>query len=118
MQMTDRSIGHPVATGARATPARSRMPVLFLGGMKGVEMLSNVQIRFIERLREAARDHGVVSDLLSTLEECLYIEDGMNIATVGDKEDLEWLEAALVAAKFVEYDRSGSKGGSEQDQEE
>lgn len=70
-------------------------------------MLSEDQVRFIERLRDAAREHGAVADLLSAISDCIYIDDMQGIVTVGDKDDIEWLKAALIASQFVDYDRGG-----------
>lgn len=71
-------------------------------------MLSEDQVRFIERLRDAAREHGAVADLLSAISDCLYVDDVQGVITIGDKDDIEWLKAALVASQFVDYDRGGS----------
>ncbi len=101
-----RSTGQPVATGAGAIPARPRTPDPIHGGMRGKEM-ENQHYRFIDRLREAAREHGVVADLLEALDECLLVDGLGNKCVIGDEDELEWLEAAILAAKFVALDRAG-----------
>ena len=60
---------------------------------------------FIDRLREAARDHGAVADLLGALEEGLLIDGTGNKEIIADDECIKWLVAALMAAKFVDLDR-------------
>lgn len=66
------------------------------------------QIRTIERLREAAKAHGEVSDLLDVLSTSLSINDG-DRSVVADESDLEYLRAVLVAAAFVQYDQGAAE---------
>lgn len=106
MTANNRSNGHPVATGAKANPARLRVPGPSLGGMEGVEMLDSEKIRFIERVREAAREYGAVADLLSCVSDCVYVDDIQGVVTIGEQENIEWLRAVLIAAQFVDFDRS------------
>ena len=101
-----RSIGQPAATGAGAIPARLRTPDPIGGGMRGKDMQSE-HCRFIDRLREAAREHGAVADLLEALDESLLIDGLGNKEIIGGHDEIEWLKAALVAAKFVALDREG-----------
>ena len=68
------------------------------------------QIRVIERLRTAAKEHGEVSDLLDVLRECLLLDDRGNKAIVGDDEQIEYLKAAIFASDFAAYDRSIGAG--------
>lgn len=70
--------------------------------------MTHDQIRTIERLREAAAEHGEVSDLLAVLSTSLLITDG-DRAIVADESDLEYLRAVLVAAAFVQYDRGAAE---------
>lgn len=66
--------------------------------------MNSNQIRIIERLREAAREHGEVHDLLCVLESALDINEQRGIGFVGDSDELEYLRAAILAASFVDYD--------------
>ncbi len=63
------------------------------------------QIRVIERLREAAKEHGEVHDLLLTMRDCILIDDLGNKEIVASAEDLAYLKAALMAADFAIYDK-------------
>lgn len=67
--------------------------------------LQRQHIEFIDRLREAAQEHGAVADLLSVVDEALLLDDLGNQKFVGDDEDLDWLRAAQLAAKFAASDR-------------
>lgn len=68
--------------------------------------MSPEQIRVIERLRDAAREHGEVFDLLQTLKISILIDDFGNKVLTAEGADLEYLKAALIAADFAQYDAS------------
>jgi hypothetical protein len=63
-------------------------------------------IRTIDRLREAAAEHGEVADLLTVLQESILIDDAGNKEIVGNADHLAYLKAVLIAADFVDYDRA------------
>ncbi|WP_028354779.1 hypothetical protein [Bordetella petrii] len=67
--------------------------------------LQRQHIEFIDRLREAAQEHGAVADPLSVVDEALLLDDLGNQKFVGDDEDLDWLRVAQLAAKFAASDR-------------
>ncbi len=73
-------------------------------------MLSLEQVRIIERLREAAADHGEVADLLSMLAECIEGLDQAQPVLRLSAEDRTYLQAVLAAQAFVEHDRLGTEG--------
>ncbi|MDH2239091.1 hypothetical protein N5K27_22540 [Pigmentiphaga sp. GD03639] len=101
-----------MATGAVVIPAHYGTPDPFIGRMKGKDMEPEL-IRFIDRLREAAKEYGAVADLLRILDESLLLDDMGNRQIIGNDEDVEWLRAALMAAQFVAYDRSGDNPESQ-----
>ena len=64
-----------------------------------------MNIEQIERLREAAKEHGEVADLLDMLAASFpFFADG-NREFTGSDLDAEHLQSALIAAQFAEYDR-------------
>lgn len=70
------------------------------------------QIDVIERLRSAAIAHGEVADLLDVLGKCLFLDGLGNKEINASESEREYLEAAILAASFVEYDRA-KQGGSD-----
>lgn len=66
-------------------------------------MFSPYEAQIVDRLREAAREHGEVSDLLKCLASALTIEQGAVSINVDDA-DRGYIEAVLVAAAFSSYD--------------
>lgn len=67
--------------------------------------MTNEQVVLIEKLRSAAKEHSVVCDLLMCLEDGLLIDGNGNREIVADDKGISFLEAAIVAARFVAYDR-------------
>ena len=67
-------------------------------------MMNTEQARIIDRLREAAKDHGEVATLLEVLGGCYQPGAGASIS-VSD-EDCAYLATAATAAAFVALDRS------------
>ena len=65
-------------------------------------------IEFIDRLREAAKEHGVVAELLMLIDNSLMFDGVGNKEIVADEAEIEFLQAALLAAKFVNSDRRGA----------
>lgn len=71
--------------------------------------MSPNQIRIIERLRAAANEHGEVSDLLVMLRDSFSM-DGKEPVFIGAQEDCDYLNAAMMAADFAQYDRERVTG--------
>ena len=69
-----------------------------------------MNIFFIERLRNAAAEHGAVAELLEILEVSLLIDSSGNKEIVGDEDAISALKDALIAAEFVAYDRKDDHG--------
>lgn len=69
--------------------------------------MNPTKIRIIERLRAAAKDHGEVFDLLQALSNGIQIDGAGNKDVIAVGADLEYLQAALLAASFAEYDATG-----------
>lgn len=67
--------------------------------------LKREHVDFIDRLREASRRYGVVVDLLMILDGTVLIDDIGNREILDDEEGVEYLKAALMAAKFVIAER-------------
>jgi len=68
-----------------------------------------MNIRQIERLREAARQHGEVYDLLQVLATSFpFVEDGNN-SFHGSDSDIEYLRTAILTAEFAEFDKSSGE---------
>lgn len=85
-------------------PARPRMPDPFPRQDERQENVDSKHIRFIDRLREAAKEHGAVADLLGALSDSILIDDLGNREIVGDKDSIEWIKAAILAEAFVAMD--------------
>lgn len=66
--------------------------------------LKKKHVDFIDRLREASKQYDAVVDLLMFLDASIVIEDCGCRAIDGAEESLEYLKAALIAAKFVMAD--------------
>lgn len=65
-----------------------------------------IDIEFIERLRDAAKEHGAVYDLLSVISESFLITDSINkVEFVASEDEVEVLESAQLAFKFAKFDR-------------
>jgi hypothetical protein len=69
------------------------------------------QIDVIERLRAAAQQHGEVANVLSVLKKSLLIDEVGNREIIADATQCDYLQAAMMAADFAEYDRSKEMGG-------
>ena len=52
--------------------------------------MTNQQVKIIEKLREASKEHGVVYDLLMCLEEGLLIDGNGNREIVADGDGLNF----------------------------
>ena len=65
-------------------------------------------IEFIDRLREAAKEHGVVPELLILIDNSLMFDGVGNKEIVAVEAEIEFLQAAILAAKFVNSDRRGA----------
>lgn len=63
-------------------------------------------LRFVDRLREAAKEHGAVFDLLGLIDDTIMIDGLGNKEIVAGKDGVEWLMAAILAARFAAMDRS------------
>ena len=64
-----------------------------------------MNVEIVERLRDAAREHGEVADLLQVLADCLaFTALGADLITCDDSSRA-YLKSALVASQFVAYDR-------------
>ncbi len=70
------------------------------------------QIEVIERLRDAAANHGEVASLLSVLCRSILIDGAGNREIIAESDDLEYLQAALLAGAFSDYDRSKDSPGA------
>lgn len=69
---------------------------------------TTMDVRVIERLREAAKDHGEVADLLDVLADCFpFLQDG-DSEFKGDDQDREYLKSAVAAAAFAQFDRDNN----------
>jgi hypothetical protein len=64
-----------------------------------------MNIEQIERLREAAKEHGEVSDLLDALAASFPFFAEGDREFKGSELDAEHLKSALIAAQFAAYDR-------------
>lgn len=64
------------------------------------------EAQFIDRLRQAAREHGAVADLLDVVERGIMIDELGNKDVVAENDDLRMLELAQNAAAFVRLDRA------------
>lgn len=62
------------------------------------------QIRVVERLRAAAAANGDVYELLMALNRTLLIDGNGNKEITAEGDDLQYLEAVLLAASFAAYD--------------
>jgi len=67
-----------------------------------------MNIEQIERLREAAKEHGEVSDLLDALAASFPMFNDGDKSFHGSELDAEILKSALIAAEFAAYDRRGN----------
>lgn len=67
--------------------------------------MTNEQVVIIEKLRSAAKEYGVVCDLLMCLDDGLLIDGNGNREIIADDEGIAFIEAAIVAARFAAYDR-------------
>lgn len=67
-----------------------------------------MNVEIIERLRDAARTHGEVADLLEVLAEC-FPTFQENYDFHGGLKAAEYLESAIIAAQFAAFDRVGER---------
>lgn len=69
------------------------------------KMIDLHQARIVDRLREAAKEHGEVAELLQTIAECFPLVEQDNPKFSGDGAHCSYLRAAKLAASFVALDR-------------
>ena len=67
--------------------------------------MSPEEIIIVERLRAAAKEHGEVFNLLTVLDDSILLDGAGNKEIIGDKDDLNYLNLAILAAAFARYDR-------------
>jgi len=80
--------------------------ILCIVEIKGTEeMVTREMVQMIDRLREAAKEHGAVYDLLLTLDQAVLLDDAGNQEWVGDESDVDVVKAAQICAVFAEMDR-------------
>jgi hypothetical protein len=66
----------------------------------------NIDVALIERLREAAKEHGAVYDLLFVINGSFLITDSINrVEFVAGDEEVSMLEGAKLAFEFAKFDR-------------
>lgn len=94
-----------VAPRTVKTAPASPAAVYFFAGDERATMINGYQAEIIDRLREAAKDHGEVADLLSVLAECFPRLSSGDCTFQGDEEARLYLEAVLSANAFVAIDR-------------
>lgn len=70
-------------------------------------MKNSINVDFIERLRQAAAEHGAVAELLDALNGGLLLDGSGNKEIVAEGDALELIENALIAAEFTKFDRRG-----------
>jgi hypothetical protein len=63
-----------------------------------------VQVHIIERLRQAAKEHVEVADLLYCLAVAFRFAPDGDFQFHGDSESANYLKSAVIASAFVEYD--------------
>lgn len=63
------------------------------------------EAQFIDALREAAKRHGAVADLLLVIRDGILIDGVGNKEVVADEYDLGLLKMAQIAAAFAALDR-------------
>lgn len=68
-------------------------------------MINPYHARVIDRLREAAKEHGEVAALLQCLSESFPYLRTRDLSFCGAEKDRAYLDAVLDAAAFVEVDR-------------
>ena len=72
--------------------------------------MSAVNVEVIERLREAAKEHGEVADLLDVLATSFpFFGDG-NTEFCGADLERQYFETVLIAAQFTKYDKENPGG--------
>ena len=74
-------------------------------------MLTPETAEIVDRLREAARLHGEVADLLSAIADTLRDDGYGGLTFVADGIDTDYFMAALAAAAFARLDRDARKEG-------
>lgn len=68
-------------------------------------MINPYHANVIDRLREAAKEHGAVADLLECLSEGLTFFTSGDTSFHGSEQQRDYVIAALNAAAFVAVDR-------------
>lgn len=67
-----------------------------------------IDVCFIERIREAAKEHGAVFDLLHAISNSISIDDDnnqkINAIINASNDDLEYLKSAIIAFEFAKFD--------------
>jgi len=72
---------------------------------KGGTMINPYHASVIDRLREAAKEHGEVAELLEVIAESFPYFPGGDVAFYGDEKQRAYILAAMNAAAFVAVDR-------------
>lgn len=60
---------------------------------------------FIDRLRDAAKEHGAVYELLCAIDNSILIDESGNREITGDDDDVRLLMASSIARAFAALDR-------------
>lgn len=68
-------------------------------------MINQYHAKVIDRLRLAAKEHGVVADLLQTIADSFQFFPAGDSKFTGDEESRAYILAAINANSFVEIDR-------------
>lgn len=76
----------------------------FPGAFLGVTMINEYHARIIDRLREAAKEHGEVADLLLVLADSFRYFPAGDSTFTGDEQDRAYLLATINAAAFILVD--------------
>ena len=74
-------------------------------------MLTPDTAEIVDRLREAAKQHGEVADLLSALGDVLRLDDHGSLYLDADRIDTDYLMTVLDAAVFARLDRAAVREG-------
>ena len=100
-------IFHPARKGVapriEKTVPVSPAAVTFAGNERAT-MINEYHARIIDRLRDAAKEHGEVADLLLTLAESFPHFSSGDSTFHGDEQARAYLLAALIASAFVLLD--------------
>ena len=96
---------------ARLIPEKQTRPlpanVVFTDDERTI-MINQYHAHIIDRLREAAIEHGEVAVLLGELSACFPFLPNGNYTFCGDEKQRSYLEAAINASAFASLDREES----------